>query len=129
MGMSKIVYVGVAFTVLFCSIFPLMWYITGQSPPPGLFDENDKVEAQLAKWAFKNNELAQGMINRSTAFMALTLPTIAVAPRWARIAPCLFMVYQIMYCNTYVQNKLLFEATGQSNPAKSTVIHSIMSLV
>merc|ERR1719181_1000934 len=69
------------------------------------------------------------MIMRSQIFLGLSLPALVAAPRAYRVLPCLFMVFWLIYCNTYRQNQLVLAATGKPNPMISNVIHSIMSLV
>merc|ERR1719378_707675 len=127
-GMSKLIYVGIAFNVLFSTGVPVYWYAKGELPP-GLLDENDPAAMQIAKWAFMNNEVAQGIIMNSQIFIGLVLPVLAAAPRAYRVMPCLFMVFWLMYCNTYRQNQLVLAATGKPNPMISNVIHSAMSIV
>jgi len=127
-GMSKLIYFGIALNVLFSTGVPVYWYAKGELPP-GLLDENDPAALQIARWAFMNNELAQGIIMNSQIFIGLVLPALAAAPRAYRVMPCLFMVFSIMYCNTYRQNQLVLAATGKPNPMISNVIHSFMAIV
>eukprot|EP00750_Incisomonas_marina_P016909 INCI19647.1.p1 GENE.INCI19647.1~~INCI19647.1.p1 ORF type:complete len:361 (+),score=41.13 INCI19647.1:144-1226(+) len=97
----------------------------------GAVGEHDVAGSWIISELFLRNEgfLYQATILRQMAFMALSLPGLAKAPRRWRIGPLGILAAGIIYVNTCCEHQLVLEATGFPIPIKVIATHLLFAAV